>query len=94
MTIEADLDRGAKAEAIFKNPLYEESFALVRQAILEQWEACPVRDHDGAHELKLMLKLLGDVRANLDRAIADGKMAAIELDRRRKSNLADFKVRR
>lgn len=91
MTLEQDLDRGARAQAIYDNPLYQESFDLVRQAIHEQWEATPVRDHEGAHELKLMLKLLGDVRANLERVIADGKMAALELDRRRKSNLADFR---
>lgn len=91
MTIEADMDRANKAKVILDNPLYQESFDLVRQAIHEQWEATPVRDHEGAHELKLMLKLLGDVRANLERAIADGKIAALELDRRRKSNLADFR---
>lgn len=91
MTIEADMDRTNKAKVILDNPLYQESFDLVRQAIHEQWEATPVRDHEGAHELKLMLKLLGDVRANLERAIADGKIAALELDRRRKSNLADFR---
>lgn len=92
MSIEADLDRAARAQAILNNPTYQESFELVRQAIHEQWEATPVRDRDGAHELKLMLKLLGDVRANLDRAIADGKLAAHELEfRRRTAKLADFR---
>jgi hypothetical protein len=92
MTIETDLDRAHRAKAILDNPTYQESFELVRQAILEQWEATPIRDKDGAHELKLMLKLLGDVRANLERAIADGTMAAHELEyRRRVANLADFK---
>jgi hypothetical protein len=91
MNIESDLDRAARAKAILDNPTFQESFDLVRQAIHDQWEATPIRDHDGAHELKLMLKLLGDVRANLERAIADGTMAAHELEFRRKSNLADFR---
>jgi hypothetical protein len=91
MTIEADLDRADRAKAILDNPTYQESFDLVRQAIMEQWEATPIRDRDGAHELKLMLKLLGDVRANLERAIADGKIAAHELQFRRTLKLADFR---
>lgn len=92
MSIESDLDRANRAKAILNNPTYQESFDLVRQAILEQWEATPVRDREGAHELKLMLKLLSDVRANLDRAIADGKLAAHELEQRRRTpKLADFR---
>lgn len=90
MTIEIDLDRAHRAKAILDNPTYQESFDLVRQAILEQWESTPIRDRDGAHELKLMLKLLSDVRANLERAIADGKVAAHELARRT-PKLADFR---
>lgn len=91
MTIEADLDRAARAKAVIDNPTFQESFDLVRQAIHEQWESAPIRDHDGAHELKLMLKLLGDVKAQLERAIADGTIAAHELDRRRTLKLADFR---
>jgi hypothetical protein len=91
MSIEHDLDRAAKAQAIFDNPLYDDSFEQVRKAIHDQWESTPIRDQEGAHQLRLMLKLLGDVRANLDRVIADGKMARLELDNRRKSTLADFR---
>ena len=67
------------------------SMPEVRQAIHDQWAATPIRDQEGAHQLKLMLKLLGDTRANLDRAIADGKIAAHELDQRRKATLSDFR---
>jgi hypothetical protein len=81
MTLQSDLDRGQKAERLVKDPMLAEAFELVRQAIHDQWENAPIRDHDGAHELKLMLKLLGDVRANLEHAIADGKIAALELQR-------------
>jgi hypothetical protein len=91
MSIEVDLDRADRAKSILNNPTYQESFDLVRQAIIDQWETTPIRDRDGAHELKLMLKLLGDVRANLERAISDGKLAAHELDRRRNLKLADFR---
>lgn len=91
MSIERDLDRAARAKAVIDNPTFQEAFDLVRQAIHEQWEATPIRDHEGAHELRLMLKLLGDVKAQLDTALADGKIAAAELTRRRQPKLADFR---
>ena len=91
MSLEDDIKRAQRAKQIFDNPLYDESFELVRQAIHDQWAATPIRDQEGAHQLKLMLKLLGDTRANLDRAIADGKIAAHELDQRRKATLSDFR---
>jgi hypothetical protein len=84
MTLEADLDRGVRAERLLANPLLIESFDMVRTAIIESWEAAPMRDKDGAHELKLMLKLLTDVRANLEQAVTDGKLAAAELKTQRR----------
>lgn len=91
MTIENDIDRANRAKQVLDNPAYQEAFDLVAQAIHEAWESAPVRDVEGQQLLKLQLKLLGDVRANLERAIVDGKLAAHELDHRRKSNLADFR---
>jgi hypothetical protein len=84
MSLEADLDRGVRAERLLANPLLIESFDMVRAAIIEKWEASPMRDKEGAHELKLMLKLLTDVRANLEQAVTDGKLAAAELKTQRR----------
>jgi microcompartment protein CcmL/EutN len=60
--------------------MLQEAFGSVEQAIHEKWADCPLRDREGAHELKLMLKLLGDVRAVLEAAVSDGKIAAQRLD--------------
>lgn len=84
MSLESDLDRGTRAERLLANPLLIESFDMVRAAIIEKWEAAPMRDRDGAHELKMMLKLLTDVRANLEQAVTDGKLAAAELKLQRR----------
>lgn len=93
MSLQADLDRGQRAERLLNDPMLTEAFALVKQAIVESWEAAPLRDKDGAHELKLMLKLLGDVRANLEQALQDGKLAAAELQIKNRRDLspAQFK---
>ena len=92
--LRADLERGVKAEKLLNDSMLAEAFDLVRQAIHEKWEGSPMRDRDGAHELKLMLKLLGDVRANLEQAVTDGKLAAAELKQqaRRELSPAEFKA--
>lgn len=94
MNIEHDLERAVKAEKLLADPTLAQAFDDVRQAIIGQWEACPVRDHEGQHELKLMLKLLSDVRANLEQAVMDGKLAAHELERlnRRPLSPAEFRA--
>jgi hypothetical protein len=81
MSIENDLERGQRAQAVLNNPAFTDAFQMVEKAIYEAWSAAPIRDHEGQHELKLQLKLLSDVRANLERALADGKLAAEELKR-------------
>jgi hypothetical protein len=80
MTLEDDMTRGAKAQALLQNPLFVEAFESVSQAIHDQWANCPVRDRDGAHELRLMLKLLNDVRSVFELAVSDGKEARRRLD--------------
>lgn len=74
MNEEKRLERGARAQQLLNDPLIAEAFELVRQGIVDRWSQAPVRDRDGAHELKLMLKLLGDVHAALNQAVNDGKV--------------------
>lgn len=80
MSLEDDITRGAKAQALLQNPVFTEAFDSVSQAIHDQWANCPVRDRDGAHELRLMLKLLTDVRAVFELAVTDGKEARRRID--------------
>lgn len=82
MTQEERLDRGIKAERIINDPLYVDAYEQVKAAILSAWESAPVRDREGQHELKLMLKALADVRAVFERAITDGKIVADDLKRK------------
>lgn len=93
MSLEDDRTRGQKADKLISDPLFAESFTEARQVILDAWEATPIRDRDGAHELKLMLKLLSDVRAILERAIMDGKLAAAELVNQERRDLSPAQFR-
>lgn len=75
------MEEGVRAKAVLEDDAFKKAYAAVRQAILEQWENCPIRDREGAHELKLMLKLHTDLGKHLQKAIDDGKFASDELKR-------------
>ena len=79
MTPDEERDRGQRAERMMTDQLYVESHDKVRQAIIDTWEACPIRDREGAHELKLMLKLLGDLQGHIKTVMETGKMATITI---------------
>jgi hypothetical protein len=80
MSLQDEIDRGQRAARLVNDPVFQEAFELVSNAIHEQWAQCPIRDKEGAHELRLMLKLLGDVRAVLETAVGDGKLAVQKLE--------------
>lgn len=82
--IEKTLDRAMQAKALLDNPVYIESFSTLRETLHNAWENAPVRDVEGQHELKLMLKLLGDLERNIKRIVDDGKIAQIEIERKKK----------
>lgn len=81
-SLNAEVDRGARAARIMADPLVQEAFQSVEQAIHEQWAASPVRDVEGQVALRHMLNQLRDLRAVFEVAIADGNAAANELKRR------------
>ncbi len=75
----AQMLAGAKAQRSLDDPGLMKAFADVEAAITARWASSPLNDRDGQFHLRLMLKLLGDLRANLECAVADGKLAAEEL---------------
>lgn len=79
MKPEEVISTGARAMRLLEDPVLTQAFADVRLAIIERWEAAPIRDTEGKHELHLMLRLLTDVKANLELAVTNGKLAQEEL---------------
>lgn len=66
--------RANRAKSLLEDRGLNDAFEGVRQALLVKFEQCPVRDVEGQHEIKLMLKLLTDVKANLLSWIDSGKV--------------------
>ena len=73
------MEEGTRAKSVLTDDAFVKAYGAVRQAIVEQWENCPIRDREGAHELKLMLKIHTDLGKHLQKAVDDGRFAAEEL---------------
>lgn len=76
-----ELIRGEQARQVVENAIYAEAWQSVRDGIIYAWESAPIRDKEGHNELKLMLKLLTDVRRNIETTMQTGKMAKIQIER-------------
>lgn len=79
MSLQDDIQRGIDAKRILDDPALVKAFQDVEDAITQAWRTSPLRDKEGQLELRLMMKLLGDLRANLEQALVDGKLASEEL---------------
>lgn len=79
ISLRKQMEQGAKAKAFLQAETWINAKTAVRAALVEAWENCPIRDREGAHELKLMLKLLRDLEGHMQKAVDDGKFAAEEL---------------
>jgi hypothetical protein len=78
MTPEKEIERGLHADQLLDHYLFKESFTTVRQNIMDSWASSPIRDKEGAHELRLMLHCLTNIE-NYIRSIAEtGKMASLQ----------------
>ena len=84
MSIDNELRRGELARMLLQNEIYVDAVSAVKQAIIDKWSSAPMRDLEGQHELKLMLKVLGDVTGYIETAMQTGQMATIQLEQERK----------
>ena len=90
MSLELDADRGRLAEDVLANPVYQESYALIEQALIAKWRGADrpeVRE-----ELHKILGLLDKVQGLIESTMRSGKVASKELERKR--SVADRLLRR
>ncbi len=68
------IERADKAKAILESPIYQQSYDGVRAAIIERIEKCSLTDTQTAEDLRRCLKLLKDVRLNMEVMLNHGKL--------------------
>lgn len=82
------LEQSFKAKAVLESPAFQGAFSDCRTAIIARLEACSLTDTQTAEDLRRCLKLLKDVKLNLETAVNSGKLDAFRLleDEKRKKN--------
>lgn len=85
------IDRAKRVERLIKDEEFIAAFENTRQAIFNKIEQTPIRDTDGLAQLRLCLKLLTDVRANLERVFNDGKVAEFNIEQEKKRRFSLFR---
>lgn len=93
MNLERDIENGQRARRLLQDETLQAAKAEVERVIHEAWANAPIRDREGAHELKLMLKALSDVWALLEQAVASGSLAAADLEEQMRRSLSPAEFR-
>lgn len=82
VNLQKEAQDGARAERVIAET--NEYFQMVRQGIFNTWAESPIEDIQGQHKLRLMLKLLEDVRGNIRTVAETGQMAKIQIQQEEK----------
>jgi hypothetical protein len=91
LTAQDKIQRAQNVDRILKDEEFKAAFENTRQAIFLKIEQTPIRDTDGLAQLRLCLKLLSDVRANLERILNDGKVAEFNIKQEKQRRFALFR---
>ena len=80
-----DVTRGREAQAVLDNEAYKRAMQMMRDAVMEQWKACPIRDREGQVLLLQLAKLTDKFESLLAGMVASGEFAQrkIDLDKER-----------
>jgi hypothetical protein len=77
--LQAAINRGQRAKALLDDPLLQEAFKTLEDQCVSAWKTWPAADSDGRERLWLAVNVLGKVRDQLGRVMADGTLAQHEL---------------
>lgn len=74
MTDEKQAQRGKEAQMLMDNPIFNEGWMMLRQALLTKMETA--KSDEASLHAKVCLGLMGDLRRYWDRVVTDGKVSA------------------
>lgn len=70
-----EVKRARLAKDLLENPLYAEAMELLKKAIQQRWEECPVGNQEQREYAFLMMKLHKEFREHFEHIVERGKMA-------------------
>jgi hypothetical protein len=80
LKVNNEMSRGTRAKALLDNELLNEAFTALEAAYIERWRATHIDDERGREKLFIAVNVVGKVRAHLSAIIANGHIAAKQLD--------------
>jgi hypothetical protein len=85
MTEQQIANRGRDAQQVLDNLAYQDAMKTLRDAVIQQWKDCPVRDKEGQLLLLQLVKITDKFEGILSGIIESGKLAQrkIEMDKLR-----------
>lgn len=78
-----EMERGAQAEGVLKNTLVREAFAMIEEAIVNQWKDSPLGDFEGQAKIRLRLDAYYQFKKYFEDAITTGRLASQSVERER-----------
>jgi hypothetical protein len=72
-----------QARLVLENEAFKAAFEDIQSEIIEQWKQSPARDHTGREHLWNLYMLSQKLENSLRESLATGKMATLELARKR-----------
>ena len=75
-------DRGARAQAILRDPLVVEALETLEKQSISAWKASPNRDEEGRERIYLLMKSLEVFKAHLVSVVETGKLADKQLSQK------------
>lgn len=96
MSLQQQHQRGIEAAQVIENVAFQEAMKALKNEVMEQWKACPVRDREGQLLLLQLAKLTDKFEGILLGLIESGKFAQRKLidDNLRDENAAKRFARR
>lgn len=79
--LHAALSAGARADALLKNDLLNETFDYLAKEYIEHWKISPARDTDARERLWQAVNVIGKVKEHFIKVLNDGKLAQSDLNR-------------
>lgn len=75
MTEQEHSNMGVFAAQVLENPAFNEALRLMREDVIRQWRACPIRDQEGQMLFLQAAKITDKVEATLRGMFEAGKLA-------------------
>jgi hypothetical protein len=80
LKLNSDIGRRARADALLRDELLQESFHKLEERYVEEWRVSQFRDTDARERLWQAVNVVRKVKDHLARIVSDGKLAQRQLD--------------